>query len=72
MIRHVRLTQTVILNHISLSSFLWAGPRGWGTLIFSYIHRLGPFFGVQNFELQYFFELSDKFIGGMKILWIYF
>ena len=28
-------------------------PMG-GTLIFSYIRRLGPFFGVQNFEFQYF------------------
>ena len=26
-----------------------------GTLIFSYIHRLGPFLGVPNFEFQYFF-----------------
>ena len=24
------------------------------TLIFSYIRRLGSFFGVQNFEFQYF------------------
>ena len=30
------------------------GPQG-GTLIFSYIRRLGPFFGVQNFEFQYLF-----------------
>ena len=29
-------------------------PQG-GTLIFSYIRRLGSFFGVQNFEFQYFF-----------------
>ena len=35
------------------------GTLVWGTLIFSYIHRLGSFFGVQNFESHYF--------GGMKI-----
>ena len=34
-------------------------PRG-GTLIFSYICRLGPFFLVQNFEFQYFFGFSKK------------
>ena len=28
-------------------------PQG-GTLIFSYIRRLGSFLGVQNFEFQYF------------------
>ena len=27
---------------------------GGGTLIFSYKRGLGPFFGVQNFESQYF------------------
>ena len=26
---------------------------GGGTLIFSYIHRLGSFLGVQNFEFKY-------------------
>ena len=40
------------------------GGGGGGTLIFSYIRRLGPFLGVQNFEFQYIF-LS------MKILWIF-
>ena len=30
------------------------GGGGGGTLIFSYIHRLGSFFGVQNFEFQYY------------------
>ena len=47
--------------------------RGWNTLIFSYIRRLGPFFclffvvvfflgggGVQNFEFQYFWRFSVK------------
>ena len=32
-------------------------PKGgaWGTLIFSYIRRLGSFLWGQNFEFQYFF-----------------
>ena len=34
--------------------------RGGGTLIFSYIRRLGPFLGVQTFEFQYFFGFSEK------------
>ena len=48
-------------------------PRG-GTLIFSHIRRLGPFFWVQNSEFQYFFGFSEKllFFWGMKILWIFF
>ena len=48
------------------------GGGGGGTLICSYIHRLGSFFGVQNFEFQYFGGFSEKyfFLGGMKILWI--
>ena len=38
------------------------GGRGGGvlTLIFSYIHRLGPFFWVQNFEFQYFGGLQKN------------
>ena len=35
------------------------GPRG-GTLIFSHIRRLGPFFGVQNSDFQYFLRFSKK------------
>ena len=38
-------------------------PPGWGgggTLIFSYICRLGSFFLVQNFEFQYFLGFSEK------------
>ena len=34
-------------------------PKG-GTLIFSYIRRLGSFFGVLNFEFQYFLGFSEK------------
>ena len=46
---------------------------GGGTLIFSYIRGLGSFWGVQNFEFQYFFffffffgggVLKNKYLGG--------
>ena len=33
-----------------------------GTLICSYILRLEPFLGVQNFEFQYFWGCSEKLI----------
>ena len=48
-------------------------PGGGGTLIFSHIRRLGPFFWVQNSEFQYFFGSSEKWLyfWGMKILWIF-
>ena len=52
-----------------------AGPGGGGgTLIFSHIRRLGPFFWVQNSKFQYFLGFSEKliFFGGMKIFWIFF
>ena len=38
-------------------------PGGGGvTLIFSRIRRLGPFFGGQNSEFQYFFVFLEKLI----------
>ena len=39
----------------------------------SCIHRrLGPIFGVQNFEFQYFCRFKkNEYIFGMKILWIF-
>ena len=39
-----------------------AGGGGGGTLIFSYIRRLEPFFWFQNFEFQYFLGFSEKII----------
>ena len=36
-------------------------PQG-GTLIFSYIRRLGSIFGVPNFEFQYFLGFSEKLL----------
>ena len=48
------------------------GGGGGGTLIFSYIRRLGPIFGVQYFEIQYFRGLrKNEYFFGMKMLWIY-
>ena len=39
----------------------WGGAVAKGrTRIFSHIHRLGPFFGVQNSEFQYFLGFSEK------------
>ena len=37
---------------------------GGGTLIFSYICRLGSFFRVQNFDIQYFlgFQKNEYFL----------
>ena len=41
-------------------------PQG-GTLIFSYIRRLGSFFWVQNFELQNFLGFQKKkYFGGYE------
>ena len=43
-----------------------------GTLIFSYIRRLGSFFLVQNFEFHYFFDFQkNEYFLGMNILWIF-
>ena len=33
-----------------------------GTLVFSYIHRPGPFF-IQNFEFQYFWGVLEEKFG---------
>ena len=43
------------------------------TLIFSYISRLGPFFGfkILNFDIFGVFRKINIF-WGMKILWIFF
>ena len=49
------------------------GGRG-GTLIFSYIRRLGPFFWGQNFEFQYFlgFQKNKYFFGCEDFVDIFF
>ena len=59
---------------VHLTALRWTPEGGGGTLIFSYIRRLGPFFGVQNFKFQYFLGFSEKndILWGMKILWIFF
>ena len=50
------------------------GGGGGGTLIFSYIRRLGSLFWAQNFEFHYFWGFPAKMniILGIKILWIFF
>ena len=50
------------------------GGGGGGTQIFSYIRRLGPFFGVQNFEFRYFFGVfrNINIFWGMKICGYFF
>ena len=50
-------TTSGIKQHILTVDLLY--PRG-GTLIFSHIRRLGPFFWVQNSEFQYFLGFSEK------------
>ena len=44
---------------------------GVGTLIFSYMRRVGLFFRIQNFEFQYFwgFQKTEYFIGYEDIFW---
>ena len=50
--------------------------RPGGTLIFSYIRMLGSFFGVQNFEFQFFwggFQKNGYFFGYedfVEIFWV--
>ena len=39
---------------------MWGGNSQEGTLIFSFIRRLGPFFRVQNLEFQYFWGFLKK------------
>ena len=49
------------------------GGGGGGGGVLSYIHRLGPFFGVKilNFNICLGFQ-NNKYFLGMKILWIFF
>ena len=49
------------------------GGGGGGSLIFSYIRRLGSFLWVKHFKFQYFWGFYEKliFFVGMKILWIF-
>ena len=69
------VSDAVLLDPLTEDAFPMGGGGGGGggTLIFSYIRRLGSFFGVQNFEFQDFlgFRKINIFLG-MKILWIFF
>ena len=49
----------------TVARVLGGGGEG-GSLIFSYIRRRGYFFGVQNFEVQFFGFFSRK----MNIFWV--
>ena len=68
-------TDSYILLHTALKhcSAFGAGEGGMGTLILSYISRLGPFLKVQNFELHFFFGGGGVGAGGQKnkYLWMY-
>ena len=47
---------------------------GGGTLIFTYIRRLGSFILVQNFEFQFFFfgfQKYEYFLGMEIFLWVH-
>ena len=61
----------IIFYRDERGSYLSRG--GGGTLIFSYIRRLGSFFWAQNFEFKYFLRVVRKMniVLGMKILWIF-
>ena len=47
-------------NSIGLKGLSTPGGGGDGILIFSYKCRLGSFFGVQNFEFQYFWGFQKN------------
>ena len=59
-----------------VSNVIHCNPGGWGggTLIFSYIRRLGSFFGFKILKFNIFgggFRKMNIF-WGLKILWIFF
>ena len=59
----VWILHTLFTRECSSNERVPPSGEGWGggTLIFSYIHRLGPFNWAQNFEFQYFFGgFSEK------------
>ena len=47
-----------------------SGPQG-GTVIFSYIRKLRPFWGFKIFNILGGFQKNEYF-WGMKFLWIFF
>ena len=53
--------------------FIMLKPPGGCTLIFSYIRRLGSFYGfkILNFNILGVFRKTNEF-WGVKILWIFF
>ena len=61
------------LIDISLYFNIGSTCEPWGgTLIFSHIRRLGPFFEVQNSEFNIFGGFQKiEYFWGIKILWIF-
>ena len=65
------------VRYIYLINHPYQPPEGGGggTLIFSYIRRLGPFFWgggeILNFNILWGFQKNDFFFWCMKILWIF-
>ena len=51
-----------VFSFLAKKVLLISPGEGGGTLIFSYIRRLGSFFLVQNFVFQYFFGFLEKLI----------
>ena len=68
------VTQTIrtLSIRISVGWLCPGGGGGGGTLIFSYISRLGSFFGfkILNFNIFWDFQKNEYF-WGIKILWIF-
>ena len=60
-----RLVELIRMEFIPLKLFSamqlqGVATPGGGTLVFSYIRRLGSFLGVKNLEIQYFLGFSEK------------
>ena len=70
--QHFIRVYTNCLNNNDHSNFIWRG--GGGTLIFPYIHRLGPFLGWLKLRISIFLGVFKKMniFWGMKICGYYF
>ena len=59
--------------HLTSVSVPGGGGGGGGvTLIFSYIRRLGPFFGlkISNFNILFGFQRNKYFLGYEEYFWV--
>ena len=69
------LNYGIIIIYYTYHNYLFCSFRSqWGSLIFSYIRRLGSFLGFKifNFNIFWVFQKNEYFLVGMKILWIFF